>query len=380
MNQLVLYFDESGFTGENLLNNEQKTFAYASVNISPDKAKKLVTKIIKKYNIQNGELKGINLIRREKGRNIILEILEEIHENIKISIADKKYALAAKFFEYIFEPVLAQKSSIFYQLNFHKYISTVLYISFIADDTLANDILIIFEKLMRKKDLNLLRDIIELLKNSPNKSESIDFFTDILLFINAHKELIYDEIKDLPLWTNDLSFTSLHSLFAKWGISKKEIIAFCDDSKPIKAQKDFFNNMIGRKDIIFHPFFTNEGKPIPMTYNLKEINLVNSKEYYGVQLADIVATASTYSFQIYQQENNIIKKYKNILIPKIAYGSIFPDFRHMDLEKKEVQLNATIFNEIIYRTKNKIPILDDIEIYIENMYKHLEYFPIKLKG
>ena len=32
---LILYFDESGFTGERLLDDRQKTFAYSSVAIDP---------------------------------------------------------------------------------------------------------------------------------------------------------------------------------------------------------------------------------------------------------------------------------------------------------------------------------------------------------
>jgi hypothetical protein len=66
LNELILYFDESGFTGENLLSKNQNTFTYGSVNIQPDKAQELVSKIIKKYQIQNGELKAVKLIRRDK--------------------------------------------------------------------------------------------------------------------------------------------------------------------------------------------------------------------------------------------------------------------------------------------------------------------------
>ncbi len=379
MNTLTLYFDESGFTGENLLNPSQKTFAYASVNITPDKADKLVSKIIDKYKIQNGELKGINLIRRTRGKNAILEILQEIQNDIKISIDDKRYALAGKFFEYIFEPILAQKSSIFYQLNFHKYISNVLYISFVSNDSIANDMLVIFEELVRKKDFSLLEKIISLLEKKHENRDIIKFFTDILLFIDIHQETIYNEIKDLPLWTNDLSISSLNSLFSEWGETKKEIIAFCDNSKPIEAQKDFFKNMMGRTDIVYHPFINNDGKPIPMTYNLKELNLVDSKEHAGIQLADIVATASTYTFQMNEEKNEFTDKYFSILNNKIAFGSVFPDFNHIDLKKKEVRLNAYIFEEIISRTKNKISILDDIESAILYGCQQLQYYPSILK-
>ena len=379
MNELILYFDESGFTGENLLSKNQHTFAYGSVNIQPDKAQKLVSKIIKKYKIQNDELKAVKLIRRDKGRQAILEILNEISNDIKISVHDKKFALSCYFFEYIFEPVIASKSTIFYQLNFHKYISNVIYISFASNDKIANKILNIFEKLMRKKELSYLDKIIAILHEEQNKSDILEFFEKILLFINIHKNTIYQEIESLPSWTIDLSMTSLHSLFCEWGTTKQEIKAFCDSSKPINAQKSFFNNFIGRKDIVYSPFIFNEGNPIPLTYNLKEITLVDSKEHPGIQLADIVATAAAYSFQMYKEHNEFVEKLQGILKDKIIYASVFPDFRYIDLKNKNVQLNTLIFEELITRSIKKIPILDKIEEYIYNTQQLLEEKPISFE-
>ena len=364
LSELILYFDESGFTGENLLSKDQSTFAYASVNIHPDKAQKIVSRIIKKYKIQNGELKAVKLIRRDKGKKAILEILNEISKDIKVSVSDKKFALSAYFFEYVFEPVLAAKSTIFYQLNFHKYIANVIYISFIGKDEIAQKILTIFEKLMREKKLDYLDEIISILHDEPNKSQAFEFFQKILIFINTHKDIIYREVDALPLWTIDLSMTSLHSLFCEWGVLRREIVAYCDSSKPIDAQKSFFKNFIGREEIVYSPFLTNEGNPIPITYNLKEINVVDSKEYHGIQLADIVATATTYSFQMYQDSNEFIEKLRQILQDKIVYGSVFPDFEYIDLNKKDVQLNALIFEELIERSYKGKPVLDKIEEYI----------------
>lgn len=372
MNELILYFDESGFTGENLLSKEQNTFAYGSVNIQPDKAQELVSRIIEKYKIQNTELKAVKLIRRNKGKQAILEMLNEISNNIKISVHDKKFALSGYFFEYIFEPILASKSTIFYQLNFHKYISNVIYISFVSNDRIANKILNIFEILMRKKELKCLTEIIAILHDEQDKSETLEFFEEILLFINAHKDTIYQEIQSLPSWTIDLSMTSLHSLFCEWGVKRQEIKAFCDSSKPIDAQKKFFDNFIGRKDVVYCPFITNEGKPIPLTYNLKEITMLDSKEHPGIQLADIVATATAYSFQMYQESNEFTENVKEILQDKIVYASIFPDFSYIDLKKKEVQLNALIFKELVSRSIKGIPILDKIEDYIYSTQQLLE--------
>ena len=380
MKELILYFDESGFTGENLLSKDQNTFAYSSVNIQPHKAQELVRKIIKKYKIQNGELKAVKLIRRDKGKQAILEILNEISNDIKISVDNKKFALSGYFFEYIFEPVLENKSTIFYQLNFHKYIANVIYISFVNNDKITNKLLTIFETLIRKKELNYLDEIIAILHDEEDKSETLKFFEEILLFINAHKDIIYQEIRTLPSWTVDLSMTSLHSLFCEWGVEKQEIRAFCDSSKPINAQKSFFDNFIGRKDIVYSPFITNEGNPIPITYNLKEISIVDSKEHAGIQLADIVATATTYSYQMYQEPSEFVEKLRNILQDKIVYASVFPDFSYIDLTKKEVQLNALIFKELINRSIENIPILDNIEEYIYNAQKLLEEAPMSFEN
>lgn len=373
---MILYFDESGFTGDNLLSDDQKTFAYGSISIDPERAEKLVSHIIEKYKIQNGELKAVKLIRRERGRQAILEILDEIAQDVKVSVSDKKYALAAHFFEYIFEPVIADKNSIFYDLEFHKYISNVIYISFINNDDIAKQILSLFENLMRKKDFSHLDEIIAILHDIPDKSEELEFFEKVLSFIDAHEDIIYQEIQTLPPWTLDLSLTSLHSLLCEWGVAGKGMKAFCDSSKPIKSKQDFFSNFIGREDIVYSQFSKNAGKPMPITYNLKEINLVDSKEHPGVQLADIIATASTYSFQMFEASDEFAEQIREKLLPRLVYASIFPDFDYINLEKKEVQLNALIFEELIGRTKAGIPILEDIEGYIVHMQALLETNPI----
>ncbi|MDA8328693.1 MAG: DUF3800 domain-containing protein [Betaproteobacteria bacterium] len=49
-----IYFDEAGFTGNNLLDSHQKYFSYGSVATNDKEAREFVSALIKKYNIQNG--------------------------------------------------------------------------------------------------------------------------------------------------------------------------------------------------------------------------------------------------------------------------------------------------------------------------------------
>ena len=96
-----IYFDESGFTGNNLIHPHQEFFSYASVATDDEEAKDFVEYLVRKYNIQNGELKGTNLVKFNKGRKAIDVILKQFQNRIKVSISNKKYALACKFFEYV---------------------------------------------------------------------------------------------------------------------------------------------------------------------------------------------------------------------------------------------------------------------------------------
>lgn len=133
-----IYFDESGFTGNNLLHPNQKHFAYGSIATDDTEAKEFVTGLIKKYGIQNGELKGRQLVKFNKGRKAIDEIFEHFEGRIKISISDKKFALACKFFEYIFEPCISDINSLFYGIGFHKFIANILYVEFLARGLVLN--------------------------------------------------------------------------------------------------------------------------------------------------------------------------------------------------------------------------------------------------
>ena len=143
-----VYFDESGFTGNRLLDSQQPIFSYAAVVIDDDDATALVDHIIKKYKIQNGEIKGGKLVKHNKGRRAIDEMLTSLNGKMRVSVSDKKYALAGKFFEYIFEPSLARINSVFYKLNFHKFVSTMLYLEFVSRGAYAEELFEEFESLI----------------------------------------------------------------------------------------------------------------------------------------------------------------------------------------------------------------------------------------
>ena len=144
-----IYFDESGFTGNDLLSKDQPYFVYSGVAIDVYRAQGLVTEAISKFRLDGFELKGKKLTRHTRGQRAVSWILRELGEDVRIAVFDKQYALAWKFFEYIFEPVLAAQNSIFYRMEFNYFIAMLLYVELGTADKSSRIVLEEFQQFMR---------------------------------------------------------------------------------------------------------------------------------------------------------------------------------------------------------------------------------------
>lgn len=360
-----IYFDESGFTGNNLLDEKQSYFAYASVATNPEEAKEVVTRIMKQYGVQGSELKGKNLVKFSRGRKAIDDILTHYEGRVKISISNKKYALAGKFFEYIFEPSLAEISSLFYGINFHLFITNILYLEFISRGAGAEDIFNEFESLMREMDevklVSLFSSSVHL-ENSP-------ILIQIREFALLQRAAIGEEFVSLKggvtgKWILDLTSGALNILLAHWGLLFDEMTAICDESKPLMDKADFFDGMIGRKgEAIFVD--TPTGKQ-PITYNLTgPIEFASSKVEHGIQIADTLAAAAVYMFT--NVHDDLAKKW-SAKFPEICrYGSVVPDFDHVDLNSMAAKRNALVLMELHTRAKTKENLLEGMVKYVDFM-------------
>lgn len=370
-----IYFDESGFTGNNLLHQHQTLFAYASVATDDAEAGEFVTYLIQKYRIQNGELKGKLLVKSRDGRNAIDEIFRMFNGRIKISLSNKKYALACKFFEYIFEPSISKNNSLFYKINFHKFIATILYVEFSARGAGAEDIFTEFEELMRSKDKARLQTLFL----SSTHDDNSPILTQIREFAQAEIESIAAELQSLQgsgvgKWVLDLTDTALFTLLANWGTEYEQVTAICDSSKPLNEQQELYKAMIGRSDRHFSTAF---GERQPITFNLSgPIQLVDSRQVHGVQLADAVAAASVYAASGADSEHTNAWR---ALLPHIAaYGSVIPDTDHVDLKQLDVQRNAIILMELHSRAIAGRSLLDGMPQYVQVVSQALRYNPIRI--
>jgi hypothetical protein len=372
-----IYCDESGFTGNNLLDKQTPFFAYSSVAVSNEEAKDYVQKIIKDYRVQAGELKFQKLIKYSKGRQAIAHILSTFHDRAKVTVHHKKYNLACKFYEYIFEPTIASKSSIFYNLGFHRFISHLLYIHFQSKSDYAEEIFKDFYDLMKAKDNAGLVYLFSSL-SLPNISPALDTIRE---FCVHQQGIINEELDSLKgtgtgKWILDLTHTSLFSLLGEWGQEFDQIEVFCDASKPLQEQMEIFQVMVNKDEKLFMDL---AGQQHAISFNLASLpQLVDSQSHPGIQIADVLA--GTFAFVFRENSKSNYNSYPKEWIPYlekcVSPYSVIPDpEEHLDWTKINVKRNYLILEELTGRSISNASLLDGIDVFLAQITHHLYMNP-----
>ena len=186
-----LYFDEAGFTGNNLLDPEQPAFVYAGVAMDKEHAARLHRDVLSLFRINAQELKGSSLLKSSKGRRAISWLLAKSSRCSYVMVANKEYALAGKFFEHIFEPALSERNSLFYAIGFHRFIATLLYMCNRAADPNVGSALRNFAEMMRSMNPDQLVSVLASLDHF-DQSNPIGM---VLAFALCHQSRIKREIE-----------------------------------------------------------------------------------------------------------------------------------------------------------------------------------------
>jgi hypothetical protein len=295
----TIYCDESGFSGNNLLDREQAFFVFATVAMEPDEARALAQKAVRDFRLQGNELKGSRLLRTPSGRNAISFLIKAAGPHAKVAFHLKKFALASKFFEYIFEPCFSDCNSIYYQINFHRFISMVLYVWFVAKPQSAEQVFEQFSQMMRDLDPTRMASLSRRELVLVEADDVISMITTFAFLNRRHMDKEVTSIRGMEgvqNWALDLTMKPLYTLLCAWAEQHEVLDVFCDNSKPLKAEVSFLNGMVGRRDRIRFGWPGQEERLV--TFNLaRPIQLVDSRQHPGVQIADVLAATIAWTLR-----------------------------------------------------------------------------------
>lgn len=371
----TIYCDEAGFTGNNLLDREQEHFVFGSVAIEPDDARSLVEQVIRDFRLGGLELKGSRLLKTNQGRRAISFLLRKVAPQAKLVVHLKKFALASKFFEYIFEPTFSDCSSLFYDLNFHQFISNVLYVHFIASPQSAEQLFEEFAGMMRSLDPSRMAAFSpgDVLLVNPD-----DVMKSIALFAFLNKRHLDEELASIrghegvQHWVLDLTMTSLYVHLCAWGERFEVLEVYCDESKPLKSDVQFLNVMVGRREREYVTWPSHQRQQL-VTFNLaRPVDLVESSQHPGIQIADVLA--STLAWSLRERESDDAREWLSIVESCGCDGSVLPDTKHVDLDERGPVINAMVLRELVRRSLVKKDLCRGMPEFIAEAYALSELY------
>ena len=359
--------DESGHTGPDLLNVDQRYFAYASVILTDNQSFEIIQRARASYRINMPELKASKLMQTSSGRSFVSAIVRAAHGQYAVNVHEKLLALCGWVFEYIYEPVYRDDPWLLYEKNLHRFISMFSWLWFNEAGSEAQQAVHEFQRYMRTRseaDAPLLFDKI----HGPLRPDGVEHpFQLVLRFARGYRDLIIADnarlstmTHDQGRWVLDLSASALWSHLNYWGRRRQPLLVRCDISKPLQAMVHHFT---GDEEDPAIWRLRHMGHKEPLGWRLSEpVQFVDSRNHAAVQLADIIAGAVVACFSRRVPEG--FEEAARQLEAHFMQDCILPDMDVIDLRQRVPTVNSIILYDLAVRAENKRDPYDNLaEMY-----------------
>ena len=227
------------------------------------------------------------------GRRAAEFIFEKVGDRSRVVVADKRFVLAGKLYEYIFDPVVAGNSAL-YEVGFHLCLTNLLYSQFTSRNASATELLKSFQNAVRAHDFS---GLVQSAEHGAKGNAEPRLAENLGQFCFEQQSLIGEEFTPsgnevVDKWGLELSSTCLTGLLRYWAERGTEIHLVLDESKPLvawaEATKDTFPVQPGPQEEA--RYLEMRGEQHRMNFVLAEpVRFASSKITPGLQLADVMA-------------------------------------------------------------------------------------------
>lgn len=290
-----IFFDESGFTGNALLDPDQPYFAIASSSIPDDEASRILRQAFPDFN--GPEFKFQKIWSRQsnkKGLVKFCELIGQRKDDCFLWHVDKRFCVLTKMIDYLIEPIFHAAGRDFYK-NAHAYhAANYVYtgLLLVGSSKLYDATVRAFYEFAIKPNyeaLARLKHRLTLLRNSG--PEETKFFFNMALTAVDHFNSFYDmETFKEPL---EIYGTSMLTSVSHWcGIADQPIAIIHDQSNHFFRQKELWD-AITSPDVPeqLHP--VANGPSIQFPLPIASTAAVVSRAHKSIQLCDILAGITT---------------------------------------------------------------------------------------
>ena len=335
-----VFIDESGYTGIDLLNEDQPFQAASAIYISDSDAMSIISKHFP--NLKSKELKYRDLARRQTNWNALLALQSDLLKNYECVsyICDKRFLHILHFIDYAVEPFYYDRGINLYKDGGNYALASLLY--YTADTLLKGnnfrEILSLFQRAMKSKSEASVVALIEKVKASPWCQLS-EAFGPLAHESSSCMEAIMNKGV-----STDGAYVVLLSLISRLETVLGENYKIIHDrSKNLEQYDITLNKMINHREAAH--FKETEITTLKFPLKLTGISQVDSKNSPGVQLADIlVGGVIDYSKAITGRKVN---DYNNHIADLYKDNQLIHLLPSMDFEEQKKFRKGTQGSEVI---------------------------------
>lgn len=280
--------DESGYTGYDLLNHDQRFQGAAAIAIDNTDAERLIKEHFPR--LQAGELKYKALARRSTYQSQILKLHKSLLSDYKCvtSVCDKRFLLTLMFLDYAVEPFYYERGIDFYENGQNYALASLLYRAgptLLGKEELEN-LFSIFQRAVKDKTRKSLSDLVAAARLT-RWHELPEALGPLAQY--AAPECL-NEIATGGVDTDAVPVV-LQSL-----ICRMEVLAHGpyrvehDESKRLSTYHEFIQRLIDHEEQ--REFRTTQQTSLKFPLKLTEVKQVDSRASKAVQLADVLIGAA----------------------------------------------------------------------------------------
>lgn len=279
--------DESGYTGWDLLNLDQRFQGATAISVTDEMAAQLIRHHFPR--LQASELKYRALARRPANRERLINLEKDVLSQCKCVtyICDKRFLLVLMFMDYAVEPFYYERGLNFYEDGQNYSLASLLYRvgPTLLGGTEFDALLAAFQRAVKYKTREALSDLVLTVRRTKWKE-----------LPEALGPLAYEAPECLqaiatPGVTTDAAFVVLQSL-----ISRMEVMAEAkyrvehDNSRNLLNYHALLQRFIAHENVI--AFRQTQIASIRFPLKLSAVTQVDSKDSAAVQLADVTIGAA----------------------------------------------------------------------------------------
>lgn len=287
----TIYIDESGYTGEHLLDEEQPVFALASLHLADEACADLKARFFGR--VQAAELKYSQLRRRPTSQRLVLDFVRhmavEHASDVKIYVAHKRYALAAKVVDILVEKAEHALGGNIYERN-PAAAATAFYslLAARAGDAFLQQFLELFSAFVREPSVESYEAFFSFVR-PPHPDRFVDHLFDAI----RAPEMMFGQrlISREALGSLDLAIAMAFALANWWQM---------DLQAPLRLIHDQSSNMANQSEVWDPIVAPNVAEALvgvgsrvaEFPIRVHETLFAPSEAFAGLQLADVLAGAA----------------------------------------------------------------------------------------